>query len=386
MKHRKLLIILLILASAAAVYFAVRGNESSPATKQSAVPGKARATLTELRYPSDSPQLAYLEIKPILALPEPLLEPLNARVAYDDNYTARVTSPVAGRIVKIGVQPGDAVRAGQPLVWLDSPEYGGAVADVAKSDADLHQKQGAFNRAKTLFDGDVLARKDFESAQADLRQAEAENKRTRLRLANLTRGKDGGGDNEKYVLRAPIAGIVAETRANPGAEVRPDAADPLFVITNPAHLWVIIDLPEKYLNKVSVGQKVLVDVDAYPGGDFTGHVASIGAVLDPATRRVQVRCVVDNPSLLLKPEMYARVTLVADEQHKLPRIPNSAIITQGLYSFIFIEKELGVFEKRRIVLGLQGRGESYVKAGLGENERVVTRGALLLNSELAGND
>jgi cobalt-zinc-cadmium efflux system membrane fusion protein len=148
----------------------------------------------------------------------------------------------------------------------------------------------------------------------------------------------------------------------------------------------MIDLPERYLGKVRVGQKVTIDVDAYPGGDFWGQVASISEVLDPATRRVQVRCVVNNKSHQLKPEMYARVTPIEDERVRLPRIENSALVTQGLYSFVFVEKEPGRFEKRQVTLGLQGRSESYVRQGLEEGERVVSTGALLLNAELAGGD
>jgi membrane fusion protein, heavy metal efflux system len=127
-------------------------------------------------------------------------------------------------------------------------------------------------------------------------------------------------------------------------------------------------------------------VDAYPDERFPARVVTVGEVLDAATRRIQVRCVMDNPKRLLKPEMYARVTLLADTQTKLPRIHNSSLITEGLYSFLFVEKEPGVFEKRQVTLGLQGRSVSYVKQGLKEGERVVSVGALLLNSELAGTE
>ncbi|MGZ5118245.1 MAG: efflux RND transporter periplasmic adaptor subunit, partial [Burkholderiales bacterium] len=175
---------------------------------------------------------------------------------------------------------------------------------------------------------------------------------------------------------------VADRQVNPGAEVRPDAQNPLFVITDPKRVWVMIDLPERYLGKVAVGQVVSVEVDAYKGIDLNGRIASIGQVLDPATRRVQVRCVVENQKQLLKPEMFARVTPLSEERQKRVRIPNSALVSEGLYSFVFVEKEPGVFEKRRIELGLQGRDESFVKSGLSEGERVVTGGALLLQSEL----
>jgi membrane fusion protein, heavy metal efflux system len=84
--------------------------------------------------------------------------------------------------------------------------------------------------------------------------------------------------------------------------------------------------------------------------------------------------------------MYAKVTPLADTQVKLPRIPNSALITEGLYTFLFVEKEPGVFEKRQVTLGLQGRSVSYVKSGIKDGDRIVSTGALLLNSELAGVD
>ncbi len=358
-------------------------------------PGKLPATLTEnkpaeksaaasnqIRYAPHSPQLAYLQVMSAPAFPEPLIEALNARIAYDENVTARVSSPVNGRVIKIGAQAGDAVRAGQPLLWLDAPEYSSAIADQSKAQADLRQKQAVFARAKSLYEGEVLARKDLESSQADLALSEAENVRARQRLNNLTQGL--ASDMGKYVLRAPLNGVVAERKANPGSEVRSDAPDPLFVVTDPTHLWIIIDVPEKYIGKVSVGQKVEVEVDAFPGADFLGQIASIGEVLDPATRRIQVRCTISNPQRRLKPEMYARVTPIVDESRKLVKIPNGAIITEGLYSFVFVEKEPGLFERRRVALGLQGREESYVKEGLNEGERIVGTGALLLNAELAG--
>ncbi len=119
-----------------------------------------------------------------------------------------------------------------------------------------------------------------------------------------------------------------------------------------------------------VGQAVVVEVDAYPGEGFPAKVVSVAEVLDPATRRVQVRCTLANPKHLLKPEMYARVTPLADSQIKLPRIPNSALITEGLCSFVFVEKERGRFEKRQVTLGLQGHRESYVREGPSARERV----------------
>lgn len=359
----------------AATLVAVKSSRAASEPSSAAAPREPGI----LRYATDAPQLAALKIKTAEELPVPLAEPLNGRITYNENFTARVSSPIAGRIVSLRLQPGDAVRAGDALLALDSPELAQAVADQSKAQADETRKRLALERAQKLHDGEVLPRKDLESAEADLAQARAEAERARLRLRNLA---PAGGARENYVLHSPISGVVTERRANPGLEVRPDLAEPLYVITDPARLWVMIDLPERNLSKVEPGHPVAVEVDAWPGERFPGTIEKVGETVDAATRRIQVRCSLPNPARRLKPEMYARVTLLADEQQRALRVPNGALITEGLYSHLFVERSAGVFEKRRVSLRLQDRDFSYVASGLNRGERVVASGALLLNSEL----
>lgn len=363
---------------AAAAYFAVREFAREPAPNSGAAP-RPQAGTGILRFAAGAAQLAAIKIMPVEEHPVPLAEPLNGRIAYDENATARVSSPILGRVVKLDAMPGDQVKAGDPLLVLDSPDLAQAEADLAKARADESRKRQANERAKTLLEAGVIPRKDYESAEADLVQALAESQRAGLRLRNLNAAADSAG---RFSLRAPIGGVVADRQANPGMEVRPDLQNPLFVITDPTRLWVMIDLPERNLAKVEVGHPVSVEVDAWPGERFPGTVRRIGEVVDPTTRRIQVRCAVANPERRLKPEMYARVTLLADEHKRAPRVPNSSLITEGLYSFIFVEKEPGAFEKRRVRLGIQDRDYSYVEEGLKLGERIVVVGPLLLNSEL----
>jgi cobalt-zinc-cadmium efflux system membrane fusion protein len=338
-----------------------------------------------LHFPVDAPQLAFLQIKPVDAFPEPLTDGLNARIAYDDNYTARVFSSIAGRVVKIAAEAGQLVKAGDPLLWIDSPDYAVGASDSLKADADLLRKKEAFDRAKLLFDIQGLARKDLESAEADWRQADAEAQRAKARMTNLSSNVVATAKG-KYILRAPIDGIVSERQVNAGSEVRPDATNPLFVITNPNHVWVMVDLPEQQIGKVRVGQPISVEVEAYPNEIFPGKVSVISETLDPVMRRFQARCDVENSQHKLKPEMFARISPILDNKSRLPRVPNSALFTQGLYSFLFVEQSPGVLQRRRVTLGLQDADFTYIKEGLRAGERVVTSGAILLNSELSGND
>lgn len=341
-----------------------------------------------LRYPPGSPQLSFLRIQPVAAYPEPVTEMLSGRIAYDENRTARVSSPLAGRITKLLKQPGDMVKVGDPLAEIDAPDFIAAHADARRAEADFAQKRAAFERTRTLVEGEVAPRKDLETAQADVKQSEAELKRARERLRIFSLGRATEGD--RFVLRAPLSGVVTERRANPGSEVRPDRADPLFVISDPGHLWMIIDVPERVISRIERGQSVAIEVDAYPaeryGERFVGLIDYVGEVLDPATRRVPVRALVENPKRMLKPEMFARATPLAAKGRELVRVPNSALATEGLYSFVFVEREPGVLEQRPVTLAIRGRDESFLSEGLQPGERVVTSGAVLLNSELVSGD
>lgn len=335
-------------------------------------------------FQPNAPQLAFLKVEPVQTYAEPSVDSLNARLDYNDNVTARVFSPVSGRVVEILVDAGDRVKKGDPLLKIDSPDFAAAASDRAKADADLAHKKQIFERAKQLLEAKGIAQRDLEIAEADYHQAEAEAQRALARLNNLT----GGSKEKEYILRAPIDGIVSERQVNKGTEVRPDAQDPLFFITDPKHLWVFVDLPEQYLGKVDVDQTVMVEVDAYPGETFESTVTVIGEVLDPVTRRIQVRCDLNNNhDHKLKAEMFARVTPVRSEGDKAsmqPKIPNSAIFAQGVSSFVFVETARGQYQRRKVELGVQERDVTYIKHGLKKGERVVVTGALLLNSELSG--
>lgn len=355
--------------------------QSRPAREQvpAAVPVQEREVL---RFAPGAPQLSMLKISEAPLMAVPLAEPLNARIAYDDSHTARISSPVAGRIVELRSQIGDWVEQGAVLAVVDAPDLGAAATDFSKAQTDERRKELSLARARDLFAGDVLPRKDLEAAEADLAQAKAESMRAGLKLANLNPGR-ARLDGERLRLMTPVAGYVTERRLNPGMEVRPDLPDPLFVVADLRWLQVAIDVPESALSKITLRQPVAVEVDAYPGQTFRGRIERISPVVDPALRRIQVRASVENGEGRLRPEMYARVTLLPSDDRNAVRVPNAALVTQGLQHFVFVEREPGVLARRKVELAQQDREYSYISEGLSRNERVVTSGALLLQSELA---
>jgi cobalt-zinc-cadmium efflux system membrane fusion protein len=345
-------------------------------------PRVAHKNADEVVLPEDSPQEANLRIETVTEMVAPTAEPFNGKISFDENFTSRISSPILGRATKLHAQIGETVKAGQVLVSIDSPDLGGAIADYRKAIADLELKRKALERSQMLLDGGVIAHKDFESSEADMAQSQAEATRTKGRLKNLNIDSNSVAGAENFTLKAPMAGVIVDRQINVGNEVRPDANTPLFIITNPSHLWATIDLPERDLSKISLGQPISIQVDAYQNESFTGRIQSIGTMVDPVTRRIQVRCSVDSKNKL-KPEMYARITPLNNRNQKAIRIPNSALITEGLYSYVFVEISPGHLKKRRVTLDVQEREYATVKAGLTAGEKLVVSGAILLNSELS---
>lgn len=377
--------VLLTLLMAGAYLAGAARTGSAPAP--SPLPAPAARAPNTLKFDAGAPQLASLRIAVVEEAPLPVAEPLNGRIAYNEDVTGRVSSPVAGRILSLKAAPGDSVKAGQVLATMDAPDLAAAVADLRKAEADESRKRLAQERAQKLFDADVMPRKELESAQADRAAAVAETERARLRLRNLTPGggadgNGGGNAGGGLALRSPVNGVVADRKANPAMEVQPGMADPLFVVTDIKRLWVLVDLPERYLSKVSEGLAALVTVDGYPGETFRARVVRIGQVMDAGTRRVQIRCDLPNPEGLLKPEMFARVSLLARDERQVLRLPNSALVTEGLFSYVFVETAAGAFARRKVELSVQERDYAYLSGGVNKGERVVVNGALLLQSEL----
>lgn len=382
MKKISKLILVLAIAGAVAgvVVYVQRNHAAEEAAEAAAKPAPVRREPGVIHFERGEPQLSALRAEVARVEAMPTADPVNGRFVYDENATSRISSPLTGRVIGLHKGVGDRVSRGEALADIDAPDLANAEADQAKASSEELRKRLAYERARQLHDHEVIARKDLEAAEADYQQAQADTRRVAARLRNL---QASGHQNGKFVLRAPISGVVVERRINPGQEVRPDLADPLFLISDVSSLWILVDVPERSLGNIHVGQTVGVETDAFPDQRFTATVERIGVAVDPVTRRVQVRCAVKNLDGKLKPEMFARVSFLADGERKGIRVPNSALVTEGIYVFVFVETRPGTFEKRKVGLALRGMEHSFVESGLAEGERVVVEGALLLNSEAA---
>ena len=344
-----------------------------------------RINQNEIQFKLGSPQLSFIRSERVDLSPLPTSAPVPARVTMDETLTAPISPSINGRVVQLHAQLGDQVAAGEPLVTIDSPDYGTALTDWQKAEADAKRKRAAYTRSKELLAGEAIARRDFEVAESDFKIADAEARRAYLRIANLVPFGKPDPNSERLTLRAPIAGVVASANINPGKEIRSDQAEPLFVITDLGHLWVLVDAPEQAASGIRVDDILLVSFDSLPGQVFKAKVTRVSPVLDSQMRRVQVRAELDNSDLRLRPEMYGRAQVADPNAEMALRVPLSALSTDGIYTTVFVEAEPGLFRRQRIQVAFQDSQWAWLMPSdaIKTDDRVVTTGALLLASEFA---
>lgn len=299
---------------------------------------------------------------------------LPGRVIWNEEKTVRVFPQLGGRVQKIAVDVGTLVKVGQPLATLSSPEYGQALADAQKAAADAQVAKQALERNRQLREAGVIAEKDWQQAEAAAVAARAEAARASRRLSGL-----GGEGDGSYVLRSPLAGVVVERKLNPGMEFRPDQATaPLFVVTDPASLWLQIDAGEGDIAYLKAGQALHVEVKQYPGERFAGVIRHVADFVDPVSRSIKVRAEVANADRRLKGEMFASALVDVPAAANLLRVPAAAAFLLGDKRYVFIDEGKGSFLRQRIVVAGERDGWVTVSSGLKGGERVVVEGNLHL--------
>ncbi len=327
----------------------------------------------------DSPKRGYIREEVIEPSRRPLMEPVTGAIAYDETRTVRLSSPIAGRVIGDIAPLGARLKAGDALATLDSPDLGQAQADYIRAQADLNLAERSFQRQKELLEHGVSPRKDFDQAQDDLVRLRGEAERARLKLANL--GVKGRQTDNRFILHAPITGEITERNINPGMEVRPDLTAPLFVISDLTHLWVLMDVFEKDIGLIHLGQRVLVKVQAYPEQSFPADIDYIGRVVDDNTRTVKVRCRLANPDKKLLPAMFASVEVQSDPDDLAIVVPLNSLFTEGESDWLFVAIDNDHFQKRPVKVGLRLKDKAVITEGLKPGERLVVGGALLLRTE-----
>jgi len=355
---------------------ALAGCHQSPRAAQAASPPLAA---DEVRIDPASGKLAQIRVELPALRRERVIVALPAQVAMDEDHTARVLTPVSGRIASLDAAQGDEVRAGAPLAHIVSADAAQAASDFAKARASASQTRAALARVQDLYQHRVASLKDLEQARSDDQQAEAELTRARLRLTTL--GGDSGMVSTQYVLRAPTGGVVVERTVNRGAEVRPDASTPLFTITSLDVLWLTASVYQRDLAAIRRGVTLRFFTDAAPARTFEATITYVSGALDPQTRTASVRAVLSNPDHLLRPFETGTASVIAPTTAPRLVVPTRALVTHGNDTVVYVEIAPGLFARRPVTVGEDDGTSAVILSGLGSQDRVVVDGSLLVEGE-----
>ncbi len=330
-----------------------------------------------LRFPAGHPQLKLLTTAPAETASAITID-LPAKLVWNEEHTQRIYPAFAGRVVSIHADVGQRVKPGTRLAQLASPDFGQAQSETARAEADASLAAKNLQRQRELFEAGIVARKELEQAEADDTRARAELDRARGR----TQLYGGAGQvNQQMTLSATIPGIVVERNLNPGQELRPEQSGvgvpALFVISDPTTLWVQIDVREGEINLARRGATFNFTVDAMPGTVFKGRVVTTTDFIDPQTRTIKIRGIVDNKDRRLKAEMLATARLQRNFSKGVV-VPASAVLLRGTTHSVFVQTRPGEFDRREVELDYEGSNEVVISAGVQAGESVVIENALLL--------
>ncbi len=304
---------------------------------------------------------------------------LLAKVDFDPNLVSNVFSLTDGVTTKIFVNQGNIVRKGEPLVEVYSSDYASALSDFQKTKSQLENSQTNYTRALELAESSIVSQKDLQQANNDLQQARADYDRALKTLQLL--GGDKHSDGATYKITSPIDGIVLERTAQPGAAVRSDGAQALFVVGSIRDVWVQLDVYQGQLGKVEVGDSVLLTFD----GDVPPVITTIkylSPVIDQSTLTAKARCELSNANGLLRPDMFGTAKVFHHGQAAL-FLPTSGVIygSDG-NPYVFVKIANDIYSKRQIRLGQTTNNMAEVTHGVKAGEQIVSNIPLLINSEL----
>lgn len=317
------------------------------------------------------------------------------QVGFNEDRMAHVGPRIAGRITSVRATLGQRVGSGEVLAVIDSVELGQARAAYQQARAREDLTRETYERERRLAADKISSEQEVLSARAAHLEAAAELRRAEetLRVFGLSTAqvrslRDGqSGAATLSPVTSPFGGTVVEKEASLGEMVAPEAK--LFTVADLSRVWIWIDLFEKDLGRVHLGDGVLAEVEAYPGETFAGKVTFLGGSVNAETRAVRARLEIDNGDGRLRPGMFARIRLSdphgkpAEGGASVPVVPESAIQRQGEEFIAFVLEGERQYRRREVRTGKRSGGFIEVLEGLKPGENVVVEGTFLLASEMS---
>ena len=306
-------------------------------------------------------------------------------VDFDNDQATSVLAPFGGPVSRLLVSLGDQVKPGDPLAAVDSPDFAAAISAYRKALATAQTLRRVADMDKDLIQHNGVAQREEEQAQTDAANAEADRDAALQTLVSLNLDPQVIKDLQAGrpvtrpggMIRSPIAGTVVEKLITPG-ELLTAGTTPCFTVADLSRVWVMTQIFGSDLASVNAGDPAEV-VSGIATNSFSGTVDNISALVNPDTRSVLVRVVVENPGDFLKKQMYVRVRIQARQESTGLLVPVPAILRDDEnLPFVYVVQPDGSFARRHVTLGYRTGDQYDIPEGLQAGDQIVTDGGLFV--------
>jgi cobalt-zinc-cadmium efflux system membrane fusion protein len=368
-------------AALAALALAGCGGTGDQASKMTSFSTTESAASKAELFSLPADQMAHIQIYTVAQAPMVRTLRLSGAVAYNNFLTTPVITQVGGPVSRIVVTPGEHVRAGQPLLYVTSPDYSQLRSAYLKARDAFQLADRSYKRAQDLLAHRAIAQADLEQAESNRTQAEADLQSSEQAIRVL-----GFANPESVVtnppsaelpLLAPLAGEVVERLCSPGQLLQAGGTQ-CFTLSDMSTVWVLVNVYQNDLAYVHVGEDVTIDNDAYPGV-VRGKIQYVAPALDPTTRTLQARIEASNPGERLKKDMYVTAEVRAGVIPNALMIPDAAVLrdTENM-PYVYLQTGNNQFARRMVTLGESQSGKTQIVTGLQAGDKVVGDGSLFL--------
>jgi cobalt-zinc-cadmium efflux system membrane fusion protein len=313
-------------------------------------------------------------------------------IDFNEDATVQVFPNYPGKIIEAFAKLGDAVKKGQPLYTIESPDLIAAENTLIGAAATYELTTKALTRARTLIEVQGLAEKDLDQAVSDQQTADSALKSARDAI--LVFGKTAAQADRMIkerridpalVVVSPVTGQVTARNAQPGLLVEPGSAPAPFAVADLSMVWMLASVPESESPRVHVGQSVKVSLPALPGHIYGGKLVAIAASVDSTLHTVMARAEIDDAKHELRPGMIASFQIETEAPQRSVGLPVNAVVREGDGTMtVWTTTDRHHFTRRTVKVGFQQGGFRQIIEGVRAGELVVTDGAILLSNMAAG--
>jgi cobalt-zinc-cadmium efflux system membrane fusion protein len=326
-------------------------------------------------------QMSHLQVVTVQPTTLTRMLRLTGAVAYNSFKTTPVITQVSGPVSRIVVVPGQKVQRSEPMLYVASPDYSQLRTNYLKAKDAYALAQKAEARARDLYEHKAIAEQAVEQAESAEVQAGGD-----LAAAQAALKVMGVTDPDALMkappsfevpVRAPISGEVVEQDVSAGQLIQPGSTQ-CFLISDTSNVWVLVNVYQKDLPYVHVGDTVTIQTDAYPD-IFHGRISYVAASLDPNTRTLQARIETSNPGEKLKKDMFVSANVDAGTIPNTVALPDAAVLRDNENQpFVYAAVSSNQFGRRAVTLGESLNGQTQITSGLKAGDRVIGNGSLFV--------